>query len=181
MKTQLSSYFTIWILISLLALTSCSKDSDDDDGPSNSPFGSIGNSGGNNNNNNNGSRTQMLTGKTWSPVTVSINPPADVNGDGTTESDLTPLYQQCNLDDIYDFKTDQSYTGDEGPTKCDPNSPQVFEQGTWNWAANETQIVLTTGGQNATLNIDSFSATQLVASQATQINNNNHTLTITYQ
>lgn len=186
---------TFWIFLTVFALSSCTKTTDD--GPSGSGgtggtggiggiggIGGGGNGGGGNGGGGGGggsTNTQMLTAKNWTPVSIQINPGLDVNGDGVTETEITPFYQPCQLDDFFKFNTDQSYTADEGASKCDPNSPQVYETGTWAWGNNETQLNLTTPQGSYSIAVTNLSATQFVSNQSATLNDGNtYNITITY-
>ena len=187
MTFRLTSKLSIWMLISLFALASCSKDSDTD-----TPAGGTGGIGGIGGGVGGGtgggtggggggtSRTAMLTAKNWSAISIQINPGIDINGDGTTETDLTPFYNPCALDDFYKFNTDMSYTLDEGASKCDPNSPQLIESGSWAWSTGETQLTLTLQQGTYSLAVTALSATQMTTTQAITLNNANYTLTVGY-
>jgi hypothetical protein len=60
--------------------------------------------------------------------------------------DMTSQYfTACELDNIFNYNTDYSYTVDEGPTKCDPADPQIIETGVWAFANNQTMLVYEPG------------------------------------
>jgi hypothetical protein len=48
----------------------------------------------------------------------------------------------CEKDDQTVFKTNNTYEVNEGPTKCSPSDPQVYDNGTWAFRDNETKLVL---------------------------------------
>lgn len=108
----------------LLALTmaftisSCSNDDDDNSTPAN-----------NNPGNNSPTKTEILTGRTWKITGATI--------DG---QDIFGIFDDCDKDNIYQWKTNGDYVVDEGATKCDPSDPQIETQSTWKFTDNETKI-----------------------------------------
>jgi hypothetical protein len=64
----------------------------------------------------------------------------DHKQDGVSDWDTD--WEDCEKDDIATFFTDGSYQIDEGPTKCDPNDPQVSESGTWQLTQDGKQLVM---------------------------------------
>ncbi|MEY4595449.1 MAG: hypothetical protein RIQ47_1859 [Bacteroidota bacterium] len=60
--------------------------------------------------------------------------------------DMTNQYfSACELDNIFNYNTDYSYSIDEGPTKCSPGDPQIIETGVWAFANNQTMLVYEPG------------------------------------
>lgn len=97
-------------------LNSCSKD---DDSNSSTPQ----------------TRMQLLTSHGWKINTFYID-----------SVDVTNfLFTPCELDNIYTYSTNYNYTIDEGPTKCDPNSSQIVETGTWAFGNNENMLIYEPG------------------------------------
>jgi len=171
------------MVIAMFALASCAKESDTDTpaGGGVGLGGGLGGGGGTGGGGGGGtSKTQIITAKTWKAVSLQINPAIDVDGDGVTETDLTPHYPACTMDNFYQFNANMNYTYDEGPTKCNANDPQTPESGTWAWNTGETQITLTVPAGTYSLEVTNLTATQLVTNQAVSVNNANHTLTITW-
>ena len=134
----MKNYLLLLAVAATVSFTSCSKD-DDDATPAKS-------------------KTEYLTASGWKVTSVTVDPAIDFDGDGTKETDLLPFSQACNLDDLTVFKTDQTYTEEEGATKCDPNDPQVYTTGTWAFSNNENTITLTETGSTTP---NSFTITQL--------------------
>ena len=191
MKVKNTIKLTLWVFLTVLAL-SCTKE--DSDGPSTTGGGGIsgggiggigggtgggdtgggGTGGGGTGGGTGGSgKTQTLTAKDWKAVAIHIDPGVYVNGQPVT--DLTPFYDPCELDDVSRYKADFTYEFNEGATKCDPNAPQIQESGTWAWANNESQITHTTQGQSYSVNVDALTATQLTMSYTTQLQYNDGT------
>jgi hypothetical protein len=56
--------------------------------------------------------------------------------------DYTFLFQECSLDNIQYFDIAGNYLEVEGATKCDPNAPDIFDQGTYKFTDNFTHIYL---------------------------------------
>ncbi|MBK0403702.1 lipocalin family protein [Adhaeribacter sp. BT258] len=112
-------------------------------------------------------RTQLLTSGAWQISSSTVNPARDFNGDGTPETDLTQFIKPCNLDDITIYKTDKTYSEEEGATKCNPASPQVYGTGTWSLGNNDTELTTTATGASSsiTYKIEEISANSLRLSQ----------------
>jgi hypothetical protein len=50
----------------------------------------------------------------------------------------------CELDDIYRFNSNKTFTVEEGATKCNTTDPQIKESGPWRFNAAETKLYLGT-------------------------------------
>jgi hypothetical protein len=83
-------------------------------------------------------RTQLIVDKKWKVSTYFVT---DSNG----TLDLAPLVSACLQDDIEVFRTPNTFTYDEGPLKCDINSPQT-QVGSWAFSAKDSQLTVTFGG-----------------------------------
>ncbi len=86
-------------------------------------------------------KTDIITQKPWKLTAHTISPPFEYPGFGVI-SDFFALYYDCSRDDIWVFKSNGSYTMEEGATKCNPTDPTVWDMGTWTFNSDET--VLTT-------------------------------------
>jgi len=111
---------------------------------------------------NNPSNTDLLTSSPWIFVSYTVSPAIDWDGYGTMVTDILAQFDACNKDDISDFNTNNTYTLEEGATKCDPNDPQVYETGTWAFNSDETVLVMTDSDGFATnYNIVKISSTEI--------------------
>jgi Lipocalin-like domain len=64
------------------------------------------------------------------------------------------FFEPCNKDDIWQFKSDGTYTVVEGATKCDAADPDTITTGTWQLTDNDTRIIIDDASEPAqTLNI----------------------------
>jgi hypothetical protein len=61
-------------------------------------------------------------------------------------------FPPCEADDITAFKTDSTWSLDNGSTKCNTSDPQVIETGTWSFTSDQMQL-------NYTRNLSGFSQT----------------------
>ena len=114
-----------------VALSSCSKDDDDNN---NNPSGPVIN-------------TANLTVKPWKATGLTIG-----------GADFWSIAEECEKDNIYTFKTDNTYIEDEGATKCDSGDPQIIVTSTWSLINNNTRLVY--DGDTAT--IKELSSTKMV-------------------
>lgn len=97
-------------------------------------------------------------------VTTSTSPPA-------------AFFAPCQLDDLYHFNTDRTFTVDDGPLKCQP--PATPSTTTWSFAANETQIVYNASTKGS--EITTLTATTLaLAYRDTAANGTTFVQTVTY-
>lgn len=63
---------------------------------------------------------------------------------GALTIDVLSQLKPCELDNIYRFKSDKTFTLEEGTTKCNPADPQIQESGSWRFNAAETKLYLGT-------------------------------------
>jgi hypothetical protein len=124
------------------------------------------------------SKTELLTGKTWKMTGYTVDPA--YNYFGTLISDIFAQWDACDKDDIYSFKTDKTYTFEEGLTKCDPEDDQVYETGTWTFNADETVLVLTTEGETYNMTIVELSSGTLILTDQEQEEGIYYTYTLTF-
>ncbi len=92
------------------------------------------------------SKTELLCAHYWKVVSLTVNPPLDL--DGSPVSDLLSIMDDCQKDDLVKYNTDKTLIFDEGATKCDPASPQT-SSGTWSFNSDET--ILTEDDEDLTL------------------------------
>ncbi|RDC66518.1 lipocalin family protein [Adhaeribacter pallidiroseus] len=59
------------------------------------------------------------------------------------KKDKFVYYDACNRDDTFRFAKNGTYELNEGPTKCNANDPQVFQQGTWKVGYNNLELTKT--------------------------------------
>lgn len=118
----------ILLVLGLVILTgSCKKDKEDD--PK--------------------TKTELLTTGSWKFTAFTVDPPYPIFDDqgniiGTSD-DVLGNMDDCSVNDIHSFKTDNTFTFDEGATKCDPADPQTIS-GTWLFKTDETVLSITQDG-----------------------------------
>lgn len=157
-----------------MLLTGCSKD-DDGPQPSSSGGGLSGglNGGGGGGGGGGQTPTQLLCDRNYR-MTASVTQPAY---QGIT--DIFPYLQDCIKDDILRFNQNGTFTLDEGPSKCDPSWPQVYN-GNWTLGNNNTTLTLT-GDYQATWTVVSLDGNILRVSYSSPINGEpGYTLTDTW-
>ena len=121
------------------------------------------------------SRPELLMGS-WIQTAETINPPYDLDQDGTNESDIFSLYSQCIKDDYYDFKAQGAGEFNEGATKCDPADDQT---GTFSWELRNNDNTLVWYGDSYTL--DQLDENTLKFSDTFSENNVTYTYTLTFK
>ncbi|MDX5346857.1 MAG: lipocalin family protein, partial [Hymenobacteraceae bacterium] len=125
-------------------------------------------------------RSELLTAGSWKITAETINPAYDYDGDGTTETDLHALKDPCNQDDIIVFKADNTFSIEEGATKCDPTDDQIILSGTWAFVNNENAISLTTPFGTAETPITDLTESTLKIVDTFDENGVTYTTTTTY-
>jgi len=103
------------------------------------------------------SKTTLATQSSWKIQSVG----ADINKDGTVDSDVTGQLQACQTDNIYTLKTDGTGTVDEGAAKCSSTDPQTSAI-TWSFKSNETIFSGNLGFFSGDANISTLNATNFV-------------------
>ena len=63
---------------------------------------------------------------------------------GALTVDILSQMRPCELDDIYRFNSNKTFTVEEGATKCASTDPQIKESGPWRFNASETKLYLGT-------------------------------------
>ena len=119
---------------------------------------------------NNGEPTQkqLLTTVPWKYDNAGI----DANGDGTIDTALPDgTIEDCDKDNTYTFQPEGTGTMDEGPTKCDPASPQSIP---FQYSLNGNATVINfpdtlISGISGDVAIKKLTATQLVLSKSDEI------------
>jgi hypothetical protein len=88
------------------------------------------------------SKTDLLTQATWKQIN------SEYSTGGTYTSDWS-TYQACEKDNLTTFNSNKTYQYTEGVSKCNPVDPDTIDNGTWEFNANESQLI--TDGQPANL------------------------------
>jgi hypothetical protein len=158
----MKNYLLLLAVAATVGFTSCGKD-DDETTPAKS-------------------KTELISSGGWKLASLTISPAIDLNGDGTPDSDLTPFVSACNKDDVTNFKSDKTYTMDEGASKCNAADPQVFENGTWSFSSDESKITLTPTGSpdSDTYTITELTESTLKYTETQSDSSGNYTFTATW-
>lgn len=118
--------------------------------------------------NNGSAKMQLITSAAWKYDTAGI----DVDDNGSIDQALPPgTPESCDRDNLITLKKDSTGTVDEGPTKCDPNTPQTTNI-TWQFKNNETVINIPDtlyGSISGDANILELTSTKLRISKKQQI------------
>jgi hypothetical protein len=110
-------------------------------------------------------KKELISNGSWILTSYTVNPAIDYNGDGTDESDIYAVMEQCVKDDRTTFEADGMGTIDEGSTKCDPSDDQTIPI-TWSLTVNDTQLNVD-GEQYTVISLDE---SQLVLKQLSTFN-----------
>lgn len=79
-------------------------------------------------------KSVLLTQKEW------VGQKLEIKEGSNPWVDEFPNIDACSKDDRYIFNINNTYSFNEGPTKCDPSDPQVFDTGSWSFTNNETKL-----------------------------------------
>ena len=120
-------------------------------------------------------RTELLTSGSWHVTGYTVDPAIDWDGDGTEESDIYAIMEQCIKDDHTTFTADGTGELDEGPTKCNDNDPQVTPL---EWSLDQSEEQLTVEGTDYL--IQSLTESQLVVKEIEVISAVTVTHTVTF-
>ena len=120
-------------------------------------------------------KTELLTNGSWHVTAYTVDPAIDWDGDGTDESNVFPVIDQCIKDDRTTFFADGNGELDEGPTKCDPSDPQ---SNPITWAFDQTESQLTV--QGIQYQIESLTESQLVVKEIEVVSAVTVTHTVTF-
>lgn len=107
------------------------------------------------------SQTGFLTAKNWRETAETTT--TVINGGAATTEDTYAALSACKRDDFAKFNTDNSYVGDEGPTKCSTSAPQT-QVGKWSFNSDRTKLTLTdptNPNTNKTFDLVELSATTM--------------------
>ena len=92
---------------------------------------------------------------------------------GTQTSVFTTVLEACQRDNIWNFKSDGTYTVTEGASKCDPSDPDTVTSGTWQLTDSDTKIVIDDINEAPqTLTIDELTSSTLKISGTQVIQGN---------
>jgi hypothetical protein len=87
------------------------------------------------------SRSELIIGN-WLLSSDLYNPAYDADGNGTTETEIFPLYSACAKDDFLTFNTGGTGAFDQGPLMCQGGSPEQRTPFTWSLYNNDHSLVL---------------------------------------
>ena len=113
----------VFFLLPLLMLGSCQNDDDDDDKNTAPTLTS----------------TQKIS-RTWIMTEGTVERYVD-NNLTNTENLITSL-DPCDADDETTFNSTGTFQQMEGETKCNPNSPDLIDFGTWSFSDDENILYL---------------------------------------
>jgi hypothetical protein len=87
-----------------------------------------------------------FTDKTWKVDAMTINPAIDWDLDGTPDTDILGLMEECDQDDLITLRKDGKTITNYGKTKCDPSEPNEEPTGSWTFDADSKKMTLTYDG-----------------------------------
>jgi hypothetical protein len=93
------------------------------------------------------SKIELICNGKWEIASLPIEPAIDLGG-GLKLKDYTQMMQDCEKDNFYAFKADNTFTLDEGLLKCSPTGSQT-KPGVWSLGADGKTFTL--DGEKATL------------------------------
>lgn len=97
---------------------------------------------------NKNSNMDIITNGSWVISSMTLDPPFDIDGDGTVDSDAYQTYDACEKDDYYTFRNNYRLEINSGSQKCDASDPQVYSVD-WQFTDNDKGIMI--DGENATI------------------------------
>lgn len=121
------------------------------------------------------SRTDLLTTGSWHVAAYIIDPAIDYNSDGTAETDIYAIMDDCIKDDHTTFFANGTAELDEGATKCLPGDAQKTSL-TWSIDKDETKLEV----QGIEYLIKSISESQMILEEIEVISDVTYTHTVTF-
>jgi hypothetical protein len=107
--------------------------------------------------------TQPTASELFSKSWIQTDLLTTVNG--ITESVFDDEYELCEQDNVYNFKSDGTFTVTENTTKCDPLDPDQVTSGTWTLLEDGKKITIDPIDEDPqTLDIDELSSTSMKVS-----------------
>lgn len=120
-------------------------------------------------------RTELLTSGSWHVTAYTVDPAIDWDGDGTEESNVYAIMEQCIKDDRTTFTADGKGELDEGATRCNSNDPQVTPLV---WSFDQSEELLKVQGTDYI--IESLTESQLIVKDIQVISAVTVTHTVTF-
>ena len=121
------------------------------------------------------SKTELLTNGGWHVTAYTVNPAIDFDGDGTEETDVYAVMDQCIKDDHTTFFTGGTAELDEGATKCSFSDPQTMSL-SWSMTEDETKLEV----QGIEYLIELLNESQLVLKEIESISDVTFTHRVTF-
>lgn len=84
------------------------------------------------------SNTELISKKSWKLVALT-----QTLSTGEVQDMYAPM-STCYRDDEYIYRSNLTFEGNAGVSKCTASDPQVFASGTWKFINNETAVERTT-------------------------------------
>ena len=121
----------------------------------------------------------LLIDKNWKLTAYTVNPAYNLCG--TPMTNLLGCVPPCSLDDITVYTTTNTYTIDEGASKCSAGDPQTKESGTWAFNSGKTTITRTPSVGSANEHtIVTLNATTLTLNESLTVGATTYVFTRTY-
>jgi hypothetical protein len=121
------------------------------------------------------SKTELLTSGTWHVSAYTVDPAIDWDGDGTDETNIYAIMDQCIKDDQTTFSANGTGELNEGAEKCDAGDPQVVPL-MWTFDDAETKLTV----QGVEYLIESLTENTIVLKQIEVISAVTVTHTVTF-
>jgi hypothetical protein len=153
MSNSIKTILSVLVLVLFLVISSCSKDDDKQ-----------------------GATKAQLIARNWKQTDLLAAqaglPPVSI---------FDTFFDPCNKDDIWQFKSDGTYSVVEGASKCTSTDPDTVTTGTWQLTDNDTKIIIDDASEPAqTLNIVELTNTSFKLSGTETINGTVVTATIVF-
>ncbi len=80
------------------------------------------------------SKKELLTSAAWKLVSFKVTV-------GSVTEEVFDTFEPCSTDGLMTFQPDNTVLLNEGPTKCEPDDPQITTT-TWSFSDNETELTI---------------------------------------
>jgi hypothetical protein len=103
--------------------------------------------------------------KKLSLSTYTMDPAADLNGDGKPDADLLAFMRPCDRDNTIVFEKGGKLTGDNGALRCDDDVAQSGTAGTWTYDEPSKRLRITSATDKT--DVSEWTVLSATASQLT--------------
>jgi hypothetical protein len=120
--------------------------------------------------------------KYWQLVTITVSPAVDLDLDGTPDTDMRILLEDCDKDDAEMFSSHHKILKHTGTIKCDEEQADEVESGTWEYEpASKKLTTRRQGADPQTLTVAGVTSNRLVLHYTLTAKDGDHLVTAIFK